>query len=121
MKTKLKKIREKLENLFRGEEEEDDPIPDSWVTVTEEEPEPRKIKKLKFKRPKKIRIPNLRLFKRVLAGMLAIISCLFSFSAINEVPIFFLFACYLLIMLDYLWKTREKPEIVMWNKDESEL
>lgn len=64
---------------------------------------------------RKIRVPGLRTFKRVLAAILLIINFFISqatlMSATATQPLFLLFGLNCLFLLDYLWKTR-RSEIV---------
>jgi len=63
----------------------------------------------KIGEPRKIRIPGLRLAKRLLAGIMTItnffIMCSTLLSHQTTQPLFWLFAFNFFVLLDYLWKT----------------
>jgi len=73
------------------------------------------LTELVIKKKGKRRIPLLRTVKRLLAATLLIINFFISqaslMSAAASQPLFLLFILNSFIMLDYLWKTRKKPEL----------
>lgn len=70
---------------------------------------------LELKKKRKIRIPMLRTIKRLIAAFLLIVNFFISqaslMSASQSQPLFVLFILNSFILVDYLWKTRDKPEL----------
>ena len=111
-KTKKRKTKTKHEQETR--EVDGVPIPKEWRES--ENPGPTPTPSL-FKETgtQKIRVPGLRMVKRVIAALLLIINFLIAqatlMSAPATQPLYLLFGLNAFILLDYLWKTRRKQTI----------
>ena len=110
---KSKKQHKKTKKKDKTKQETE--IPKEWRKEKGSNPFPTKSTKPSrwslphFKGPEKIHVPGLRLFKRILAGILTLINffvmCATLMSNPNTQPLFWLFALNFFILLDYMWKT----------------
>lgn len=89
-----------------------DYVPRQWVP---QKPDLKPQKQSSIIVKHKRRVPWLRTFKRGLAVILLFINFVFSQFLLGSIgegaqPMFLLFLANSFILLDYLWKTRRKPE-----------
>lgn len=110
MSKKVKNLVNRLKDRFSRKEKIE--VPESWLKdKPEENVKVDKTVVVAIPKPKvkrKIRIPFLRRFKRIIAGFMLIINFLSGIMSLstNIVPVAILFLPTSFILLDYLWKTR---------------
>lgn len=121
---------DKIKNLLFKKKKKPETIkaPEKWFQQTKKGqiiiPKTEGVIELEVKKHKKFHVPGLRTAKRVLAGFLLIINFFISqatlMSAATSQPLFWLFFLNSFIILDYIWKTRNKPQVIEeWQTHET--